>query len=262
MNSMIEKGPLTMMLVFRSTCPHCVTYKPIWEELCKTKGRTANMISMESDVYQKTPMGSEKPVTGVPTVLYVSPNGNISEVETPRDKNAMTEIIRSSPSSSSSPMTASPMTASPMTASPITASPMTSSMLSDQKPNTKPMLPRASLPKANSNLFKATASPRRTSSELRRMEDAIIPGTMLSENPLSPIPATPVPSSSSPSSPSSEIQTQKGGDPFSAFLLAAAQQAAPAAALLGAYAVLPVKRSSGLGPPRRRKTRRFRRTRR
>jgi hypothetical protein len=238
MNSMIEKGPLTMMLVFRSTCPHCVTYKPIWEELCKTKGRTANMISMESDVYQKTPMGSEKPVTGVPTVLYVSPNGNISEVETPRDKNAMTEIIRSSPSSSSSPMTASPMT---------------SSMLSDQKPNTKPMLPRASLPKANSNLFKATASPRRTSSELRRMEDAIIPGTMLSENPLSPIPATPIPSS--------EIQTQKGGDPFSAFLLAAAQQAAPAAALLGAYAALPAKRSSGLGPPRRRKTRKNRKAR-
>jgi thiol-disulfide isomerase/thioredoxin len=78
MNSMIEKGPVTMMLVFRSTCPHCVTYKPIWEELCKTKGRTANMISMESDIYQKTPLGSEKPVTGVPTVLYVSPTGAIS----------------------------------------------------------------------------------------------------------------------------------------------------------------------------------------
>jgi hypothetical protein len=85
------------------------------------------------------------------------------------------------------------------------------------------------------------------------MEDAIIPGTMLSENPLSPIPATPIPSS--------EIQTQKGGDPFSAFLLAAAQQAAPAAALLGAYAALPVKRSSGLGPPRRRKTRKNRKAR-
>jgi hypothetical protein len=121
------------------------------------------------------------------------------------------------------------------------------------------MLPRASsLPKANSNLFKATASTRKTSTELRRMEDAIIPGTMLSENPLSPIPATPVPSS--------EIQpiqqNQRGGDPFSAFLLAAAQQAVPAAALLGAYAVLPAKRSSGLGPPHRnRKTRRFRKAR-
>jgi hypothetical protein len=156
------------------------------------------------------------------------------------------------------------MMVAPVTAAPVTAAPMSGSMLSDQIPtsNKRPMLPRASsLPKANSNLFKATASTRKTSSELRRMEDAIIPGTMLSENPLSPIPATPVPSSSS-----SEIQpiqqNQRGGDPFSAFLLAAAQQAVPAAALLGAYAVLPAKRSSGLGPPHRnRKTRRFRKAR-
>jgi hypothetical protein len=89
------------------------------------------------------------------------------------------------------------------------------------------------------------------------MENAIIPGTMLSENPLSPIPATPVPSSEQ------VVTTQRGGDPFSAFLLAAAQQAAPTAALLGAYAALPAKRSSGLGPPHRnRKTRRFRKVRR
>jgi hypothetical protein len=231
MNSMIEKGPVTMMLVFRSTCPHCVTYKPIWEELCKTKGRTANMISMESDIYQKTPLGSEKPVTGVPTVLYVSPTGAISEVETPRDKKAMTEMIVSKPKTNKN-----------TSAAPI------ESVLPSSEP-AKPMLPRA-----NSNLFKAVSSERKTTSEIRRMEDAIIPNTMLSENPLSPIPATPIPS---------EVQenqkNQRGGDPFSAFLLAAAQQAAPAAALLGAYAALPAKRSSGLGTPR--KTRRFRRSR-
>jgi len=38
-------------------------------------------------------------------------------------------------------------------------------------------------------------------------------------------------------------------------LLTAAQQAAPAAALLGAYAAFPMQRSSGLGAPRTRKRR-------
>ena len=183
------------------------------------------MISMESDVYQKTPLGSEKPVTGVPTVLYVSPTGAISEIETPRDKKAMTEMIVSKPQTNAEPRVTS-----------------IEPILPSSEP-AKPMLPRA-----NSNLFKAVSTERKTSSELRRMEDAIIPNTMLSENPLSPIPATPIPS-----------EVQKGGDPFSAFLLAAAQQAAPAAALLGAYAALPAKRSSGLGAPR--KTRKARRAR-
>jgi len=58
-----------------------------------------------------------------------------------------------------------------------------------------------------------------------------------SENPLKPLPAN----------------TQKGGNPWSAFLMAASQ-AAPAAALLGAYSMIP-KRSSGLSNPSRKKHR-------
>jgi hypothetical protein len=78
--------------------------------------------------------------------------------------------------------------------------------------------------------------------------NAIIPGTTTSENPLNVIPASVVPTN------------QSGGNPWAAFLLAA-RQAAPAAALLGTYAALPMKRSSGLSDPvhRSRKTRRKRR---
>lgn len=76
-----------------------------------------------------------------------------------------------------------------------------------------------------------------------------IQGSEARENPLEPLPALPV---------------QQGGSPWAAFLMTAARQAAPAAALLGAYAALP-KRSSGLpaarrGSSRRRRTRRGRRS--
>ena len=71
-----------------------------------------------------------------------------------------------------------------------------------------------------------------------------IQGSEVRENPLEPVPALPI---------------QQGGSPWAAFLMSAARQAAPAAALLGAYAALP-KRSSGLPAARRqRRTRRRRR---
>jgi len=68
-----------------------------------------------------------------------------------------------------------------------------------------------------------------------------------SNNPLRPLPGLPV------------TQTQVGGNPWAAFLMAA-KEAAPAAMLLGAYSALP-KRSSGLGKPKktRRKNRMSRR---
>ena len=246
MNSMIQRGPLTIMLVFRSTCPHCVTYKPIWEELCKTKGRKANMVSMESDIYQELPMASEKPISGVPTVLYVNPQGDIEEVETPRDKKAMTQMIRSPASSVPSSLLSMP---SSMPSMPSVNSSMPSSMPS----STTVSEPRPMLPPANSNFFKSIPSERPSYSELRT-ENSIIPGTMFSENPLAATPANPIPSEVQENQ--KNQKNQKGGDPFSAFLLAAAQQAAPAAALLGAYAALPAKRSSGLGAPRRTRRRR------
>ncbi len=69
----------------------------------------------------------------------------------------------------------------------------------------------------------------------------IIPGTSSEKNPLPPVPGTPV---------------QVGGNPWAAFM-AAATQAGPAAALMGAYSLLPKKRSSGLpNPIRSRKSRR------
>ena len=174
---MIRKGPALMLLVFSPDCPHCITYKPIWDKLARTKGKRMNMVSMQSDVYNQTPLSEKAPVNAVPSVLYVDKNGQVSEGTDIRNMDTMTKVVK-------------------------TGSPDTN-ITSNAAPNFKP----------------------------------ILPGTSLSENPLKPFPAM-----------------QTGGNPWAAFMMAA-RQAAPAAALLGAYSALP-KRSSGLPKARTRKLRR------
>jgi len=197
---------------------------PIWNKLCKTKGRKANMISMEASTYQKTPLSEKKSVSGVPTVLYVNKQGEIVEIDTPRDTEKMTEVVRNSPRpeftkvlTDPKPMTLSP---APMMPKPMTLSPA-------------PMMPKpmtlSSKPMSLSPMVQSP-SPKPT-----------IPGTEIINSPLKPLPAT---------------GGSRGGN-WDALMLAA-KQAAPAAALLGAYAAFPMQRSSGLGPARktRRKSRR------
>jgi hypothetical protein len=54
------------------------------------------MISMEASTYQQTPLSEKKAVSGVPTVLYVNKQGEIVEIDKPRDTAIMTEVIRNS----------------------------------------------------------------------------------------------------------------------------------------------------------------------
>lgn len=295
MNSIIEAGPLTIILVFRPTCPHCVTYKPIWNDLVKTKGRTANMISMESDVYQSTPMAAKKQISGVPSVLYVNSEGEITEAPTPRDKSHMSEVVRTSDPTNAMRTPTTPLRP--------TAEPLPLPKLSEPKSvkwsQTIPMQNTAltnmqnaastnmrNIPSTNmqnaartisQNLFTVKPSETKTEPIATEMPNAVVPGTMVSDNELSIRPASTVPSvvqqgGSHPRYWSTgtpgytwqrgSSRKQRGGDPWSA-LLFAAQQAAPAAALLGAYAALPARRSSGLGPVQQtRKTRKARKTRR
>ena len=93
MNSLIQQGPITIILVFSHTCPHCISYMPIWEKLCNTPNRNANMISMEASTYQNTPLAEKKQVTGVPSVLRVDDQGQITEIMDPRNMETMTETI-------------------------------------------------------------------------------------------------------------------------------------------------------------------------
>lgn len=175
LEGLIQRGPTTLILVFSTTCPHCHTYMPLWKQLCSQRNRQANLVSMRADTYMKTPMATQKPVEGVPTVLRVDKSGQITELDDIRNMQKMSDTI---------------------------------------------------------------ATPERLTTTV---EPAIVsqsvPGTEMSENPLPALPG------------------QRGGNPWAAFLMAA-QQAAPAAALLGAYAALPrhhTRRSSGLRAARRRR---------
>ena len=143
MDSTIRKGPMTLVFIYTKTCPHCHTYMPIWNKLCKTNGRKANMISMEASTYQQTPMSQQKPVSGVPTVLYVNKQGEIVEIDKPRDTATMKTVVRNiNPSSMvSSSMVSSQMNPKPMTPRPM--NPIQSPM--DPKPMTpRPMTPTLS----------------------------------------------------------------------------------------------------------------------
>lgn len=208
MNAMIQNGPYTMILVFSRKCPHCITYMPLWKQLCKIQGRRANMISMESDVYSKTPFVSKKPVSAVPTVLYVNDRGEIQEVTEPRDMSAMTNTVMTGSLSPSSDV----------------------SDFSGVSDSFQPSSSSSNVSESNSNYntsYENTAS-----------------NVVVKHNPLHPLPASTI--SSEGQKNQTNQKTQRGGNPWAAFMLSATQ-AAPAAALLGAYSMLPTKRSSGLG---------------
>lgn len=221
MSDMIKRGPVAVTLVFSRTCPHCITYMPIWEKLCKTNGRKANMISMEADTYQKTPLSSQKQVSSVPTVLYVNKAGEITEAREPRNTTVMTNAVKLSPGSDLPTTILSE------------AARRTSSEATNLKNNrTRPMSQSMQMSEPMQ-----MSQPMQMSEPIAKpMMNPVIPGTMVSENPLPPIPGI----------------VQSGGNPWAAFLIAA-RQAAPAAALLGAYSALPAKRASGLPAPKTRR---------
>jgi thiol-disulfide isomerase/thioredoxin len=207
MEKLVKRGPITIVLVFSTTCPHCQTYMPLWHDLERTKNRRANLVSMQASTYDKMPLSSQKPVTSVPTVLFVNKSGQISEASAPRSMSVMKNAVT--------------MGVDEETAS-------TTSASNDYTNTIQTLSP---------NIFKRTMSRKPNWS-----------------NQLEPLPATPVSSSIE--------QEQTGRSPWAAFV-SAARQAAPVAALLGAYAV---SRSSGLGAPttahRRRRSTQKRRTRR
>jgi hypothetical protein len=91
--SLIRKGPMTIMLVYSPSCPHCHTYMPLWKEMCAMKRRRANLVSMEASTYDETPMAKSQPVSGVPTVLFVDKHGRVTEALEPRNRTVMSEAV-------------------------------------------------------------------------------------------------------------------------------------------------------------------------
>lgn len=211
---------MTVVLVFSPSCPHCHTYMPLWKKLERQKRRKANMITVRADIYDKTPMSERKPISSVPTVLFVDNQGQISEASEPRNMAVMSNAVATGSSEAEAQMNVA-------TASNTRAN----TRMSDDQELLEEI--RAATP----------AKPR--AAPMSAPIKPVLPGTSVSENPLPALPATPVSESTEES-----LGIQVGGNPWAAFL-ASASAAGPAALLMGAYAALPAKRSSGLGPARR-----------
>ncbi len=229
MQRLIERGPITIVFVYSTTCPHCHTYMPLWRNLCRTKGK-ANMVSMEASTYDGITMSETKPIESVPTVLFVDSAGRISEAKSPRNTAVMMNARKEGVPEE------------------------TASANLSKKANSGPAVDDLS----EMLLSEPTVIPEDIPEPLSISSSSpiVIPGTEVRENTLSPIPGTPLTQSAGSyyATPAGSYATQSGGNPWSAFLMAA-RQAAPAALLLGAYAGLRRKptRSSGLGPAKTRK---------
>lgn len=219
MESMIAKGPMTVILVFSPSCPHCHTYMPLWKKLERQKRRRSNMITVRADIYDKTPMSEKKPVSSVPTVLFVDKEGQISEAEEPRNMTVMSNAVRNGSTEAEAASDVTTATNTKLNAEIAAAVRASTAEREAKLPKSAPIAP-------------------------------VLPGTRVSENPLPALPATPISEVAGTSEPTA---VQVGGNPWAAFL-AAASQAGPAALLLGAYSALP-KRSSGLGRPTRKRSR-------
>jgi len=178
---------------------------PIWKELCKKKNRQANLVSMEATTYDRTPMSKSKPVNGVPSVLFVDSQGQITEARNIRDKTAMSNVVRSANTEN-----------------------MTEPIQEVANIDLNTETAEAKGPMVMNPMSMSSIAPRKDS--------------------LHPLPGYVVPSAGgSQRGGNLGGGSQRGGNPWAAFLATAAASA-PAAALLGAYSMLP-ERSSGLPRP-------------
>lgn len=227
LEKLIGQGPVTVILVFSPSCPHCHTYMPLWKELQKTPNKQANMVTMEASVFDQTPLSEKKQIEGVPSVLKVGPDGAITEVSDIRNSSKMTNLLKTGSEAPTAGMSSTEL----------------SNLLDEIGTEPKPMMPSP-----------VGASGAESEAAIR----AVIPEATLEPNPLPVIPgmtsAEAAASQRGGRRYRKRRQTrrggnnfshrQRGGNPWAAFLASAG----PAAVLAGAYAALPV-RSSGLPPP-------------
>ena len=204
LDQLIRQGPATLILVYSPTCPHCHTYMPLWKELQKTPGKLTNMATMEASVYEQTPLSEKKSVEGVPSVLYVDKEGAVSEISDIRNAANMTEILKTG---------------------------------SNQGPI-------ATLDSEELMGLAAAASEVKAPPSAPMVVPGDRPGETVMPNPLPAVPGTVSEQLKGGARRRHRRVTQKGGNPWVAFLASAG----PAAVLAGAYAALPA-RSSGLPPP-------------
>jgi thiol-disulfide isomerase/thioredoxin len=96
--NVLKKSKITIVFVYADWCPHCHTYKPLWDKLQKRKGPNVGMVSVEQKNAQpvleniKDETGQQMEADSFPKIIAVS-NGTGAEIPNSRDEVAMTNLV-------------------------------------------------------------------------------------------------------------------------------------------------------------------------
>jgi thiol-disulfide isomerase/thioredoxin len=227
LSNMLQNGRTTFVLIWADWCGHCHRYKPTWEKLAKIPGRNANIASVHHDMQEKIPELADAKIQGYPSVVKVTPGGEIEEF--PEEGNASASVAKTNaiPYMRDERVMAKELRNAPVAApAPVPAPP-----------------PSAAAPVA------APASPPAA-------KDSATPGTQIGITSDSALKNTEA---------MFDIQQSGGAHPLIAAFANAARQAAPAVALLASYVALQQRKHSRTfkapkRASRRASTRRSRRT--
>jgi len=204
---------------------------------------------------QAPPLEPNRVMTQKKNIKAAAPSQMLQQaLSVPKESNPIVPLTAASPSEMP------PLTASSNLFKTVTPMPEAKRLTATQIPGTtimaNPLLPIPATPVASSQPMSEPLQPLQPMQSMQPMKPMPEPIQQqqqpLIEQPVKLTHQGIPPIGQIPEKPMSPI-LQKGGGPWSAFLQVASQ-AAPAAALLGAYAMLPTKRSSGL--PAARRTRR------
>lgn len=109
LESMLNSGHTTFVFFYMDTCGYCHQYKPMWKDLEKTSGRNAQVASIHYDMQEHVPTIANAKIQGYPSVIKVSPKGEIAEYTVPgsdektnampnmRDMKSMQQELRQPP---------------------------------------------------------------------------------------------------------------------------------------------------------------------